>query len=117
MRLKKNEPFKVDTRDRKFEFIERSDQIESIRFFLKKQRSVTIDQRREKTVNPIMIIHGSPGSGKSRFIDEISQVLNDENSLIISITYNSNMTNDRELDNNHIDTSIVGQFYYRVLYS
>ena len=59
-----------------------------------------------------MVIHGCPGSGKSRFIDELCVQINDENSLIIPITYNSNMSKDSPTV-----TSKIDRFYYRILYS
>ena len=104
--------FMVGTNTENFEFIDRGVEIGSIESFLKTLQSIPIEKRNNKSNNKFMVIHGCPGSGKSRFIDELCAKINDENSLIIPITYNSVMTEYPPYVNSMID-----RFYYRILYS
>ena len=103
---------KVGTNDEEFEFIDRSDEIKEVESYLKRLQSIPNYKRTNKSNNFFMVIHGSSGSGKSRFIDELSQVINDENSLIIPITYTLSMAD----DSSSVDT-IIDRFHYRILYS
>ena len=63
LNLKNNSPkdlFQVGT-NYHFEFIQRSDQVFKVSQFLKKQQSISINKRTDKSNNSFMVVHSSWG--------------------------------------------------------
>ena len=96
----------------KMEFIDRKTEVNEVLDFLKHMQKNPKETRKSKATNHFIAIHGSPGSGKSRFLLEVANKLQNKNSLIIPITYNQTLT----VDGNTI-SSVYSRFYYRLAYS
>lgn len=87
----KEKIYEVGSNIPNFKFIERDTQITQAQMFLTenwKTAALGINRR-----VPILGVHGSPGTGKSRFLDEFAHSLmeNYQDVMVIPITFNQGM--------------------------